>query len=100
MYVQKKMNRHPPPFGFIEPPQAGKYLVCRRGDILFLPRSEHLPAQPAVGVAGCLLYTSVCHMDNAREYSAIVERIQYDKTLPVIEVYLSSGGVPYEVRCV
>jgi len=36
-------------------------------------------------------------MDNAREYSAIVERIQYDKTLPVIEVYLSSGGVPYEV---
>lgn len=46
---------------------------------------------------GAVVQSIVCHMDNAREYSAIVERIQYDKTLPVIEVYLSSGGVPYEV---
>lgn len=46
---------------------------------------------------GAAVQSIVCHMDNAREYSAIVERIQYDKTLPVIEVYLSSGGVPYEV---
>ena len=46
---------------------------------------------------GAVVQSIVCHMDNAREYLAIVERIQYDKTLPVIEVYLSSGGVPYEV---
>lgn len=46
---------------------------------------------------GAVVQSIVCHMDNAREYAAIVERIQYDKTLPVIEVYLSSGGVPYEV---
>lgn len=46
---------------------------------------------------GAVVQSIVCHMDNAQEYSAIVERIQYDKTLPVIEVYLSSGGVPYEV---
>ena len=46
---------------------------------------------------GAVVQSIVCHMDNAREYLAIVERIQYDKTLPVIVVYLSSGGVPYEV---
>ena len=34
---------------------------------------------------GAVVQSIVCHMDNAREYSAIVERIQYDKTLPVID---------------
>ena len=29
---------------------------------------------------GAVVQSIVCHMDNAREYLAIVERIQYDKT--------------------
>lgn len=45
---------------------------------------------------GAVVQSIVCHMDNAREYLAIVEHT-IRQTLPVIEVYLSSGGVPYEV---